>query len=190
MVRPTPRATTYHSRMAKYTAPWGSTVEISPAWTGQNRYEIDRWLCQLNTEDLTPWSSVDGVSYAWRAGPFEELLLLKSAGQIRIPTDCRLIYLGHGELNVVYPQDFEKYKSEDQQEVETWRETLNLDQRFIYHPPTPKQIPLHEEVRAKFRELAEWVARTAPPSDEAKQAIDLIDTALMRTNAAIARHRR
>ncbi len=184
--------------MAKYVALNGAPIEISEPWTGENASDLAEWADKVGvsrvvvrdgetTEQTIPFSNVLHLDLV------EKRISVKSFGRAtkeaevgdRIGWDPKFF---SDAVILITPAEFEDYSEEAQYEVETWRETLNLDHRFMYHAPTPEQIRLYEEGRDRFRELAEWIARIAPPSDEAKQAIDLIDMALMRTNAAIARH--
>lgn len=63
-----------------------------------------------------------------------------------------------------------------------------LRARFEHHPPRDNTIvQAHEQVRANFYTLAEWVNELLPESREKSQALTALDLAAMHTNAAIAR---
>lgn len=68
------------------------------------------------------------------------------------------------------------------------QERQRLLARFTYQAPTPDQVPLYEALRPQARDLAAWIFDNVPSSPERDQAIDLIDMAVMRANAAIARN--
>lgn len=63
----------------------------------------------------------------------------------------------------------------------------DITRRFTYHAPTPDQIPRYEEIRNKAKDFALFLHETCPGGPELDQAIDLIDMAVMRANASIAR---
>jgi hypothetical protein len=60
--------------------------------------------------------------------------------------------------------------------------------RFTYHPPTSTQIPKYERIRAEAKDFALLLFELCPDSVELKEAIIHIDIAVMRANAAVARH--
>ncbi|MFJ2676408.1 hypothetical protein [Streptomyces sp. NPDC087525] len=66
--------------------------------------------------------------------------------------------------------------------------SLNLENRFTYHPPQPGQTERYEQIRAGGRALAQLLAELCPGSPELTRAINAVDDAVMLANAAIARH--
>lgn len=64
----------------------------------------------------------------------------------------------------------------------------DLIHRFTYHPPTADQIPKYERIRDEARSFALLLEELAPDSAELDEAYTHIDIAVMRANAAIARH--
>jgi len=63
-----------------------------------------------------------------------------------------------------------------------------LENRGRYHPPSPEKAAKHEEMRAKYLELARYVNEMLPPSREAEMALTyLLDSSLWAANAALAR---
>lgn len=65
---------------------------------------------------------------------------------------------------------------------------LNLTERFVYHAPTPEQIPRYEEIRVLARTFAQRLAELCPSSPELTRAVNALDETVMLANAAIARH--
>lgn len=59
---------------------------------------------------------------------------------------------------------------------------------FTYHPPKPDQIPRYEAIRAKGRELAEFILDNTPVSREQSTALTKVEEAVFHANAAIARN--
>lgn len=68
---------------------------------------------------------------------------------------------------------------------ESWDEYI--DRTFTYHAPTPTQIPLYEDIRAKAKEFALFLVEVLPESALKEEALQHIDVAVMRANAAVAR---
>ena len=64
-------------------------------------------------------------------------------------------------------------------------EELNI--RFDYHTPTPEQIPLYEEVRRRFKELAAFINNESPEGREKNVAFTHLEQAQFSTKSAIAR---
>lgn len=64
-------------------------------------------------------------------------------------------------------------------------DTIEVATRFTYHPATPVTGPVHDEVRERFRDLAEWVT-TFPPSRERSLALTELQAAMMWMNAHVA----
>lgn len=62
----------------------------------------------------------------------------------------------------------------------------DLDHQFVYHPPTPDQIPLYGELREAARQFAHVVNRCCPDGADKSAAIRKIREAVMTANAAIA----
>jgi hypothetical protein len=64
----------------------------------------------------------------------------------------------------------------------------DIDVRFTYHkPPDERTEQAHAEMRRRCKAVARWLEQITPPSDERDQAIDHLDYAMTRGNAAIAR---
>lgn len=63
-----------------------------------------------------------------------------------------------------------------------------IENIFSYHPPFTGQPERYIEIRQLAKEFALRLEELCPPSDERKDAIRHIDYAVMRANAAIARH--
>ncbi len=66
---------------------------------------------------------------------------------------------------------------------------IELKHRFMYHPPTPDQIPVYEEIRAAYRTLAETLDRLVPEGREKAVAFTHIETAQFWSNAGVARYK-
>lgn len=64
----------------------------------------------------------------------------------------------------------------------------DLENRFTYHPPSERQIPMYEDIRQAGHTFATLVTGYAPPSRELSLALTKIEEAVMWANAAIARH--
>lgn len=62
----------------------------------------------------------------------------------------------------------------------------DIDNWFVYHSPTPDQIPKYQEIRDHGKLLAECVMRNCPPGADRTAAIRKIREACMTANAAIA----
>lgn len=69
----------------------------------------------------------------------------------------------------------------------TFISVADLDNRFTYHPPTPEQIPVYEDMRSRARALAIFIVANTPPSREQSLAITHLEDAVMWANASIAR---
>jgi len=61
-----------------------------------------------------------------------------------------------------------------------------IDNRFGFHPATPETIPLHEQVRTRFAELAYWLDETLPDSREKSLTFTELQVTAMHANATIA----
>jgi hypothetical protein len=62
----------------------------------------------------------------------------------------------------------------------------DLEDRFTFHPATIKTGPVHDLVRSKHRDLAEWVYEMVPDSRERSLALTALQEAMMWANAAVA----
>lgn len=63
----------------------------------------------------------------------------------------------------------------------------DLDNRFTYHPPTPEQVPVYEDIRARARAFGIFIVANTPPSREQSLAITHLEEAVMWANAGLAR---
>lgn len=61
-----------------------------------------------------------------------------------------------------------------------------LDNWFIYHSPTPDQLPKYTAIRSAGKVLAETILANTPPSADQSAAIRHVREAVMTANAAIA----
>ncbi len=63
-----------------------------------------------------------------------------------------------------------------------------LDNDFVYHSPlNAAQINKYQEVRERFRGMAEYLMRNVPPSRELSCALTQLEQANFSANAGIAR---
>ena len=62
----------------------------------------------------------------------------------------------------------------------------DIRRRFDFHPANQDTGPLHTEVRAAHRQLAEWVVDSIPDSPERDVALEHLQSAMMWCNAAVA----
>jgi hypothetical protein len=62
-----------------------------------------------------------------------------------------------------------------------------LDTRFTYHKPSPKQAFYYEKIRGIAKEFAEYIAEVVPDSREQSLALTALEEAVMWANAGIAR---
>lgn len=67
-------------------------------------------------------------------------------------------------------------------------DTLDLKNRFTYHPPKGSQPERYELIRAEGLQLALTLDDECPESREKSLAITHLEQAIMWANAAIARH--
>lgn len=58
--------------------------------------------------------------------------------------------------------------------------------RFSFHPATAKTGPVHDSVRAKHAELAEWLINNIPPGRHQSLALTSLQESMMWSNAAVA----
>lgn len=63
-----------------------------------------------------------------------------------------------------------------------------LANRFIHHPPHGDQAGRYAMVRDICLDAAKKIVELTPACAEQTRAINLLDDAMMRANAAIARH--
>lgn len=66
-------------------------------------------------------------------------------------------------------------------------DSKELNRRFDHHPPHGAKIKLHEEVRRRYRLLAELI-NEVPASREQACAFTALEESMFWTNAAIARN--
>ena len=62
----------------------------------------------------------------------------------------------------------------------------HLDNWFVYHTPTPDQIPKYGAIREAGKRLAECILENTPSSADQSDAIRKVREAVMTANAAIA----
>ena len=62
----------------------------------------------------------------------------------------------------------------------------DIDNWFVYHPPTQDQIELYDQIRDAGLQLATVIRGIAPDGVEKSEAIMLVRKAVMMANAAIA----
>ena len=65
---------------------------------------------------------------------------------------------------------------------------LDLDNRYDYHAPHGDQAGRYEEIRAKCKELAQFICARTPYSREQSEALTCLDGVMFNANAAIARN--
>ena len=71
----------------------------------------------------------------------------------------------------------------------TEQDRERLENDFVYHQPVhEQQVVKYQQVRDCFRELAEFIMRSCPPSRERSVALTQLELANFEANAAIARH--
>ena len=63
---------------------------------------------------------------------------------------------------------------------------VDVTERFTFHPATIKTGPVHDLVRTKHRELAEWIYDMVPDSRERSLAMTELQKSMMWCNAAVA----
>lgn len=57
---------------------------------------------------------------------------------------------------------------------------------FQSYPPDASRTAVHDEVRRRYRELAEWLAETLPPCPELWRAVQELHVSMMLSNAGVA----
>lgn len=62
----------------------------------------------------------------------------------------------------------------------------NLDEWFIYHPPTKETMGAYERIRRAGRVFAETILECTPSSADQTAAIRKVREAVMTSNAAVA----
>jgi len=65
-------------------------------------------------------------------------------------------------------------------------EQSHLDNWFVYHTPSPEQIPKYHLIREAGKKLAETILENTPPSADQTAAIRKVREAVMTANAALA----
>jgi hypothetical protein len=63
---------------------------------------------------------------------------------------------------------------------------MDIENIFTYHAPTPDQLPKYEAIRAKAKEMGQYIVDNTPGSADQTAAIRLLREAVMTANAAIA----
>ena len=71
-------------------------------------------------------------------------------------------------------------------EQEMDEKTTYLDKYFMYHAPTPEQLPLYSDIRAAGANLAEIIWDSCPEGADRSAALRLVREAVMTANASIA----
>jgi hypothetical protein len=67
-------------------------------------------------------------------------------------------------------------------------DAAEINKRFDHHPPGERKTPIHTEVRAAFKELAEVLADSLPESREKSLAITALEESGFWAQAAVARN--
>ena len=62
-----------------------------------------------------------------------------------------------------------------------------IENNFTYHPPTPDQVKLYQEVRDRFKDLALFINQVCPQGRELPCALTNLEQSNFWANAAIAR---
>lgn len=62
----------------------------------------------------------------------------------------------------------------------------HIDNWFMYHQPTPEQVPRYEAIREAGKHLAEVILENSPASADQSDAIRKVREAVMTANAANA----
>jgi hypothetical protein len=64
----------------------------------------------------------------------------------------------------------------------------DIETRFTYHPPSPAQVPVFQEIRDQAKALATKLNEVVPNGREKSLAITHLEDTVMWANAGIARH--
>lgn len=64
----------------------------------------------------------------------------------------------------------------------------DIETRFTYHPPSPEQIPVFQEIRDAAKALATRLNELVPNGREKSLAVTHLEDTVMWANAGIARH--
>jgi hypothetical protein len=64
----------------------------------------------------------------------------------------------------------------------------DIKRRALLHTVSPETEKVMDEVRYHYFSLMTALVKVLPASDETRQAIDLLDTSLTKSTAALARH--
>ena len=67
-------------------------------------------------------------------------------------------------------------------------ESLELHNRFTYHPPKDGQPEIYEDIRNRARNYALYLSQFCPESRELSLAITKLEECVFWANAAIARN--
>lgn len=62
-----------------------------------------------------------------------------------------------------------------------------IENDFRYHPPTPDQVPLYNEVRERAKHFALFLEENVPHGRELSTALTQLEACVMNANAGIAR---
>jgi hypothetical protein len=62
----------------------------------------------------------------------------------------------------------------------------DIEDIFIYHPPSPEQVPKYEAIRGAAKAFAKIMVANTPSSSDQTTAIRLLRQVVMTANAAIA----
>lgn len=65
-------------------------------------------------------------------------------------------------------------------------EQSHIDNWFVYHSPSPEQLPKYLAIREAGKKLAECILENTPSSADQTAAIRKVREAVMTANAAIA----
>ena len=66
-------------------------------------------------------------------------------------------------------------------------DTRDIDNRFVYHPPSQENKIKHEDIRVRAAELAHAINVLVPEGREKSLAITKLEEAMFWANAGIAR---
>lgn len=92
-----------------------------------------------------------------------------------------------GNKGVFYPhEEVERYVKEGFWVVVD-NDVDELINRFSYHAPKPGQPEKYESIRARLREVAQYIEDVTPDCREREEAIKKLEEAMFWANASIAR---